>query len=205
MARYRGRHRAPSNTGRVIARTALAGAVAGAPLVTMVPAANAAADSTWDKVAQCESGGRWDINTGNGFQGGLQFTPSTWRGFGGAQFAPAANQATRAEQIVVAERVLAQQGWGAWPVCSKKAGATGESATQRSVPGATAPATAPLTIRLSAPTGATTGGYIVKAGDTLSSIASANEVAGGWKGIVAKNPALSGNPNMIMPGQQLTL
>ena len=200
MARYRGRHRAPSNTGRVIARTALAGAVAGAPLVTMVPAANAASDSTWDRVAQCESGGRWDINTGNGFQGGLQFTPSTWRAFGGTAFAPAANQATRAEQIVVAEKVLAQQGWGAWPVCSKKAGATGESATQRSMP--------TDTIRLSAPapgSKATTGSYVVKPGDTLGSIAAANKVAGGWKSIVAKNPALAGNPDVISPGQKLTL
>lgn len=197
MARYRGRHRAPSNTGRVIARTALAGAVIGAPLVTMVPAANAAADSTWDKVAQCESGGRWDINTGNGFQGGLQFTPSTWRGFGGAEFAPAAAQATRPQQIVVAERVLAKQGWGAWPVCSRQAGATGESAAQRGAPSET--------VRLSAPTKATTGSYVVKSRDTLSSIASANNVAGGWKGIVAKNPALAGDPNTICPGQKLTL
>lgn len=197
MARYRGRHRAPSNTSRVIARTALAGAVAGAPLVTMVPAANAATDATWDKVAQCESGGRWDINTGNGFQGGLQFTPSTWRAFGGTVYAAAASQASRTEQIAVAEKVLAAQGWGAWPVCSKKAGATGESATQRSAPS--------QTIRLSAPTKATAGSYVVKRGDTLGSIASANKVAGGWKSIVAKNPALGGNPNLITPGQKLTL
>ncbi len=200
MARYRGRHRAPSNTGRVIARTALAGAVVGVPLVTMVPAANAAADSTWDKVAQCESGGRWDINSGNGFNGGLQFTPSTWRAFGGTAYAPAAYQATREQQIAVAEKVLAGQGWGAWPVCSKHAGATGESATQRSAPSDT--------IRLSAPAAgskATTGSYVVKSGDTLGSIASANKVAGGWKSIVAKNPALAGNPNVISPGQKLTL
>jgi LysM repeat protein len=194
--RYRGRHRAPSNTGRVIARTALAGAVAGAPLVTMVPAANAAADSTWDKLAQCESGGRWDINTGNGFQGGLQFTPSTWRAFGGTVYAPAAHLATRVEQIAVAEKVLAKQGWNAWPSCSKKVGAGG-GATDRGVPS--------QTVRLSSPTKATTGGYVVRSGDTLGSIAAANKVAGGWKGIVAKNPALVGNPNLIIPGQRLAL
>ena len=74
MARYRGRHRAPSTTGRTIARTALAGAVAGAPLLVAAPAANAAPDSVWDRVAQCESSGNWNINTGNGFFGGLQFT-----------------------------------------------------------------------------------------------------------------------------------
>jgi LysM repeat protein len=195
--RYRGRHRAPSNTGRVIARTALAGAVAGAPLVTMVPAANAAADSTWDKLAQCESGGRWDINTGNGFQGGLQFTPSTWRAFGGTVYAPAAQLATRVEQIAVAEKVLAKQGWNAWPSCSKKVGAGG-GATDRGVPS--------QTVRLRSPTKATTtGGYVVRSGDTLGSIAAANKVAGGWKGIVAKNPALVGNPNLIIPGQRLAL
>ena len=118
MARYRGRHRAPSRTGRTIARTAVAGAVAGAPLLVAIPA-NAAPDSAWDRVAKCESGGKWDINTGNGFHGGLQFTPSTWSGFGGKQFAPVAYKATREQQIVVAERVLAKQGWNAWPVCSR--------------------------------------------------------------------------------------
>jgi len=97
----------------------------------------------------------------------------------------------------VAEKVLAGQGWGAWPVCSRKAGATGESATQRSAPS--------QMVRLSAPNKATTGSYVVKGGDTLGSIASANKVAGGWKSIVAKNPALGGNPNHIMPGQKLSL
>jgi len=70
----------------------------------------------WDKVAGCESGGRWNINTGNGFAGGLQFTPGTWRAYGGVG-SPAA--ASREAQIAVAERVLAGQGWGAWPNCSR--------------------------------------------------------------------------------------
>jgi resuscitation-promoting factor RpfA len=198
MARYRGRHRAPTSTGRTIARTALAGAVAGAPLMIAAPAAHAATDSTWDRVAQCESGGRWDINTGNGFHGGLQFTPSTWKGFGGAEFAPVAYQASRAQQIVVAERVLAKQGWGAWPVCSRKAGAVGEPASQRS-----APATQ---VRLSAPApAATSGSYMVKRGDTLSTIAAQHGVADGWKGLVQKNPGLAGNPNRISPGQHIAV
>ena len=124
MARYRGRHRAPSKTdgaGRALARTALVGAVVGAPLA-LAPAALAAPDSTWDRLAQCESGGRWDVNTGNGYYGGVQFSPSTWRAFGGGEFAPDAHQASRAEQIVVAERTLAEQGWGAWPACSARIG-----------------------------------------------------------------------------------
>ncbi len=198
MARYRGRHRAPSRfdgAGRVIARTALAGAVAGVPLV-VAPSALAASDSTWDRLAECESGGRWDIDTGNGYSGGLQFSPSTWRAFGGGEFADRAHQASRAEQIVVAERTLAEQGWGAWPACSRKLGLT-EGATPRQ-----APATA-QTVRLTAPV--TDGDYVVRAGDTLGSIATAQGVDGGWQGIVAKNPSLAANPNLISVGQRLTL
>ena len=119
MARYRGRHRAPANTGRTLARTAIAGAVIGAPLAA-APAAQAETGGTvWDKLAQCESTGNWAINTGNGFSGGLQFTPGTWRAFGGTGVA---HHASREAQIVVAERVLAKQGWGAWPACSSKLG-----------------------------------------------------------------------------------
>ena len=75
--------------------------------------------SVWDRIAQCESGGDWSINTGNGFYGGLQFTLSTWHAYGGSGMP---NEASRDEQIAVAERVQAAQGWGAWPVCSGKAG-----------------------------------------------------------------------------------
>lgn len=86
--------------------------------------ASAAPSSTWDKVAQCESGGDWSINTGNGYYGGLQFTPGTWASAGGKAYASRADLATRAQQIAVAERVLATQGPGAWPICSLKAGLT---------------------------------------------------------------------------------
>jgi resuscitation-promoting factor RpfA len=201
MARYRGRHRSPSRTGRTLARTAVAGAVAGAPLLVTVPAANAAPDSAWDKLAQCESGGRWNINTGNGFHGGLQFSPRTWSGFGGKEFAPVAYKATREEQIVVAERVLAKQGWNAWPTCSRKTGVRGESATQRDAP---ARESGEDQVRL-ASSEPTRGEYVVKSGDTLGRIAAANNVAGGWKTIVERNPALAGNPHAIVPGQRLTL
>ncbi len=202
MARYRGRHRVPSRldgTGRVIARTAIAGAVAGFPLVLAVPAAHAASDLAWDRLAQCESGGDWKINTGNGYYGGVQFSPSTWRAFGGGEFAPNAHQATREQQIVVAERTLAEQGWNAWPSCSRSTGVRGESSTPRNTP---APAPAER-VRLSAPV--TDGDYVVRAGDTLGRIASSQGVAGGWQEIVAKNPALAANPNLIFEGQRLTL
>ncbi|MEV7020624.1 transglycosylase family protein [Kitasatospora sp. NPDC093558] len=101
-------------------------AVAALPVAGLVTAtsASAASVSTWDAVAQCESGGNWAINTGNGFYGGLQFTSSTWAAYGGTAYASQANQATKAQQIAVAEKVLASQGPGAWPVCSVKAGLT---------------------------------------------------------------------------------
>ena len=71
----------------------------------------------WDAVAQCESGGNWHANTGNGFYGGLQFTNSTWQAYGGGAYASQANYASREQQIAVAERVYQSQGSGAWPVC----------------------------------------------------------------------------------------
>jgi hypothetical protein len=80
--------------------------------------------SRWDQLAQCEAGGNWATNTGNGFGGGLQFmhqrSYSTWLSFGGGEFAPHPWEATREQQIVVAERVLASSGWSAWPGCSRK-------------------------------------------------------------------------------------
>lgn len=84
--------------------------------------ANAASVSTWDALAQCESGGNWGTNTGNGFSGGLQFTPSTWAAFGGTG---SPQGASKGEQIRVAEKVLQGQGWGAWPACSAKLGLSG--------------------------------------------------------------------------------
>ncbi|MCQ9345713.1 transglycosylase family protein [Corynebacterium phoceense] len=76
----------------------------------------------WDTLAQCESTGNWAINTGNGFSGGLQFTDSTWQAFGGGEYASQAWQASREQQIAVAQKVQAAQGWGAWPACTAKLG-----------------------------------------------------------------------------------
>ncbi len=78
--------------------------------------------SKWEALAECESGNDWSINTGNGFYGGLQFTPQTWAGFGGTQYAPQANQATKEQQIEIAKKVQEVQGWGAWPACTSKLG-----------------------------------------------------------------------------------
>jgi LysM repeat protein len=98
---------------------------AAAPVSTAAPASSGGASSggassgraNWSAIAACESGGNWSANTGNGYYGGLQFTEQTWLGYGGGQYASSANQATEAQQIAVAERVLAGQGIGAWPVC----------------------------------------------------------------------------------------
>lgn len=81
-----------------------------------------AGDSVWDAIAACESGGNWSINTGNGYQGGLQFNQGTWAAYGGTAYAPTADQATREQQIAIAERTQAAQGWGAWPACTAKLG-----------------------------------------------------------------------------------
>lgn len=109
-----------SRVRAIAAATVLVGA-SGAMVIAGTGSASAATTaapaSSWDAVAQCESGGNWSANTGNGFSGGLQFTQSTWAAYGGSQYAPSAHQATKGEQINVANKVLAAQGAGAWPHC----------------------------------------------------------------------------------------
>ncbi|MFD9414010.1 transglycosylase family protein [Streptomyces goshikiensis] len=92
-----------------------------APLLTST-GASAASVPTWDKVAQCEASGNWSINTGNGYYGGLQISMSTWRAFGGTQYAAYPHQATKQQQILTGEKILAGQGQGAWPSCGPAAG-----------------------------------------------------------------------------------
>ena len=116
MARHAAKN---SSVATKLAATTVALGTAATILATN---ASAAPDSDWDRLAQCEAGGNWQINTGNGYHGGLQFSPSTWRAYGGGQFAPFAFQATREQQIAIAEKVLAGQGWGAWPSCSARLG-----------------------------------------------------------------------------------
>ena len=101
-------------------------AVAGVATVAggMASASSAQAATVWDRVAACESGGNWSINTGNGYYGGLQFSDRTWDAFGGERYASTANRATKSQQITVAQKVLASQGPGAWPTCGARAGLT---------------------------------------------------------------------------------
>ena len=114
-----GRHRKPTTSSNSVAKIAFTGAVIGGSGLALAGQAGAATDGEWDQVARCESGGNWAINTGNGYQGGLQFSPGTWSGHGGSEYAPAAHMASKDEQIAIAERVLATQGRGAWPVCGR--------------------------------------------------------------------------------------
>jgi hypothetical protein len=119
-----GRHRKTPSSAVNVAKIAFTGAVIGGGSVAFAGHAGAATDGEWDQVARCESGGNWAINTGNGYQGGLQFNQGTWSGHGGGEFAPAAHLATKDQQIAVAERVLATQGRGAWPVCGRGLGSS---------------------------------------------------------------------------------
>ena len=132
-----GRHSAKNKS--IATKFAASTVAVGAAAAIMAPNAAAAPDSDWDRLAQCESGGNWAINTGNGYHGGLQFNAQTWQAYGGGEFAPTANLATREQQIVVAERTLAQQGWGAWPACSASLGLN-SAPTPRDASAAAAPA-----------------------------------------------------------------
>jgi len=124
MNQYIGRHRKPSKIGGVLLRTMAGGVAVVVPALALAAPASAATDSTWDSVAQCESSGNWSINTGNGYFGGLQFSQSTWDAYGGGAYASRADLATRSQQIAIAEKTLAGQGWGAW-TCAAIVGATG--------------------------------------------------------------------------------
>lgn len=176
--------------------------------------AAAGSGSVWDRVAQCESGGNWHINTGNGYYGGLQFAAGTWRSHGGSAYAARADLASRSAQIAVAQRVLASQGPGAWPVCGPRAGLTRSAGTGTSpTPVHTArrhhkASPAAPARHHSAPHAAapeqTGRRYTVVSGDTLSAIAAARGMR--WQNIWTENlSVIGGNPNLIFPGQRLVL
>lgn len=216
----RGRHRRykPNRISRASLSVTAGGAGIALPLVAAA-GANAASSETWDKVAQCESTNNWDINSGNGFYGGLQFTQSTWEAYGGTTYAARADLATRAQQISVAEKVLDAQGPRAWPVCSGKAGLGQDTAAAQSAPkvvkaAAEERAATAQQVRHSKPTPTSlpgnaatkSGRYVVVSGDTLSRIADAQEVRGGWHALYQNNRTTVGSdPDLIYPGQKLSL
>ncbi|WP_395401876.1 transglycosylase family protein [Arthrobacter sp. UC242_113] len=212
-------------------------AVSAATLALSATAANAAAPtastSTWDALAQCESGGNWSTNTGNGFSGGLQFTPQTWAAFGGTG---SPQGASRAQQIAVAEKVQASQGWGAWPACSAKLGLNGgggapapqilpQSAPVQAAPAQAAvqtapvqtapvaqapvaaevPVQAPVEARHAAPVAVSGQTYTVQEGDTLSKIAQKLGIQGGWQQLADANTDTISDPDLVFVGQVLQL
>ncbi|WP_327298440.1 MULTISPECIES: transglycosylase family protein [unclassified Streptomyces] len=162
------------------------GAQAAAPRVAATPAGAPGPEPVactgdqrpWGCIAECESGGHWDANTGNSFYGGLQILQSTWVEYGGLAYAPRADLATREQQITVAERILAAQGWGAWPVCSKRYGFDG-------------------------PDGRV---HVVTSGETLSSIARRYGVKGGWSALYRTNArSVGAHPDRLAVGTRLAL
>ena len=278
MNQYIGRHRKQSRIGGVLLRTMAGGVAVLVPTLALAAPASAATDSTWDRVAQCESSGNWAINTGNGYFGGLQFSQSTWDEYGGGAYASRADLATRSQQIVIAEKTLAGQGWGAW-TCAAIVGATGgvdlrnsavtgNSSTTASTTSASttsasttsasttsasagsssgadaaaptapdAPAASSLAVTGSGtsstadgsasdnsnssgsadfawPSAAAPGAsaaaaaagiYTVQQGDTLFKIAQAKGISGGWAVLYAANKNAIADPDLIYPGQQITL
>jgi nucleoid-associated protein YgaU len=187
----------------------------------------------WDRVAQCESGGNWTINTGNGFYGGVQFAAGTWKAYGGKTYASQAHQASKAEQIAIARRVLAGQGPGAWPVCSRRAGLTksngkadqnatparltksngkaDQNATPASNPGASktqnlSESKVKIAKKSTQRKYSATGKTVhVKRGDTLRKIAKRYHVKGGWKGLWKLNKKTIKNPNLIYIGETIKI
>ncbi|MEU5643947.1 transglycosylase family protein [Streptomyces milbemycinicus] len=180
----------------------------------------AAPSETWDKVAECESGGDWNINTGNGYYGGLQFSQHTWEAYGGTKYAARADLATRAQQITVAEAVLRRQGPGAWPVCSVRgrltrdsrpaSGANRGGSGHSTGSGHSAGSRNSTGSRHHSPTprrhATGSGPYRVVPGDSLSRIAQRESVGGGWKALYRANRRTVGSdPDKIYPGQRLAL
>jgi len=190
---------------RVLAiRGAAVGVLAGAAVIGLAGTASAAPDSTWNAVAGCESSGNWAINTGNGYYGGLQFSQSTWQAYGGRRYAPRADLATREQQIAVAEKTLAGQGWAAW-TCAYAGGREGPTIRHVSA-GKTAPTARPARATPRSASGsAAAGRYTVVSGDTLFTIAVAHRVHGGWPALYRANRHTISNPAAIKPGQVLRL
>ncbi|MFM9444520.1 transglycosylase family protein [Streptomyces acidiscabies] len=226
----KGKHRRPSKATRVVALAGVTGVAVAAPLMA-ASGASAATASEWDAVAQCESGGNWSINTGNGYYGGVQFSASTWAAYGGTAYASTANLATKSQQIEIAEKVLASQGKGAWPSCGvglsgasysggsssssggsssnrTEAPASSRSTERQAAPKQSAPKTTPSKT-VTTPTGQKVkkgdGEYKVVKGDTLSSIAAKHKVAGGWQKLFQLNKDIVQDADLIYPGQQLHL
>ncbi|MFF2386370.1 transglycosylase family protein [Streptomyces sp. NPDC058108] len=224
----KGKHRRPSKATRVATLAGVTGVAIAAPLMA-AGNASAATASEWDAVAQCESGGNWSINTGNGYYGGLQFSASTWAAYGGTAYASTADKASKSQQITIGEKVLAAQGKGAWPTCGtglSGAAYTGGAAAPAKPAAPAAPSASTGTHAsdtaasrsserpaakktVTTPTGKKVkkgdGEYKVVKGDSLSSIAEKKKVKGGWQHLFKLNKDIIDDADFIYPGQQLHL
>ncbi|MEU6351834.1 transglycosylase family protein [Streptomyces sp. NPDC047072] len=209
----RGRHRRyqPNRINRASLTVTAGGVGIAVPLIG-TGTAHAADVDTWNKVAACESSNDWNINTGNGYYGGLQFTRSTWEAYGGTRYAARADLATKDQQIAVAEKVLDGQGPGAWPTCSVRAGLTRGGDTPDIHPAGTAGTAKKTSVQDVQPQttpqsrAGTAEMYTVVRGDTLSGIADDQRVKGGWRGLYTANRTTVGaDPDLILPGQRLKL
>ena len=172
--------------------------------VASAPAAHA--DDIWDKVAECESGNDCEIDTGNSFYGGLQFTHDTWKAFGGHEFAPEANEASIAQQKLVAARTLEVQGPNAWPVCSKKAGLTrnnGEAEAPKVGRHRSEDKHGSDEVREQSGQPRHARLHVVRAGETLAEIAAANGTT--WQEVYDDNRATISHPDRIFPGERIAL
>ncbi|WP_329561418.1 transglycosylase family protein [Kitasatospora sp. NBC_01266] len=173
--------------------------------VHAAPADDVGVMADWDAVAGCESSGDWATNTGNGYYGGLQFDEETWRESGGLAYAPRPDLADRSQQIAVADHLARSRGFAPWPVCGALAragdghhplappppdGSDGTSGNSASTTGGTDAA----------------GYRVVRDGDTLSDIADAYQVTGGWPALFRLNQETVGqNPDVLTPGELLRL
>ncbi|MFJ3977830.1 transglycosylase family protein [Streptomyces sp. NPDC090021] len=199
----------PSSSRKLATAAGATGAGIAMPLLVSSPA-SAAPVSVWEAVAECESGKNWSINTGNGYHGGLQFSPATWTAHGGTEYAPTADLATKEQQIAVAEKVLANQGPGAWPTCGAKAGLSrGGPAPELNTSGSQEASGSTEAAPRSAPNGqsagASDGTYTVRVHDNLSTIAR-EQTQGTWQDLYEINRDVVGaDPNLIRTGMVLDL
>ncbi|MEU3710441.1 transglycosylase family protein [Streptomyces catenulae] len=193
---------------------------AAAPTAAAGPVVPAGTD--WDRIAHCESSGNWHINTGNGYHGGLQIAPTTWRAYGGKKYAPRPDLATKSQQIAVGERIRADRGLQPWPVCGRFGATDASDGVSKATPErpATRPAPAPQAQRhphhqvqrqhgttAHRQQGSVTGSsYVVQPGDCLSVIAQRAHTPGGTQKLYELNRhTLDEGPDHIYPGQRLKL
>lgn len=189
-------------------------ATAGLGVIAVLGVQGTAQADEWDNVAQCESSGNWNTNTGNGYYGGLQFSQSTWDAYGGQQYASRADLATPDQQKAVAKKTLEGQGWGAWG-CAHARGTTAQDTTRNYSQNETEHKEPSQQSEQSSQHSHSSGQqpsvsyektgetYQVKPGDTLGKIADAH--GGTWQELYSANAGVLTSPHVIYAGTTLNL